>query len=80
MIIGVPREIKSHEYRVGMTPGGVAELSAKGQEVVVESGAGEGSGFADAEYREAGARIATREEVFGQGELLVKDKEPLPAA
>lgn len=79
MIIGVPREIKTHEYRVGMTPAGVAELAREGLEILVEAGAGEGSGFADEEYRQAGASVCGREEVFGQAELLVKVKEPLPS-
>lgn len=79
MIVGVPREIKTHEYRVGMTPAGVAELAREGLKVLVETGAGEGSGFADEEYRQAGASVCGREEVFGQAELLVKVKEPLPS-
>ena len=77
MIIGVPREIKTHEYRVGMTPAGVAELARGGHTVLVETGAGEGSGFADGEYLRAGARVFGREEVFGRAEILVKVKEPI---
>ncbi|GLI36932.1 alanine dehydrogenase [Geobacter hydrogenophilus] len=79
MIVGVPREIKTHEYRVGMTPAGIAELARGGHTVLVETGAGEGSGFADGEYLRAGARVCGREEVFGPAELLVKVKEPLPS-
>lgn len=79
MIVGVPREIKTYEHRVGMTPAGVAELVREGLEILVEAGAGEGSGFADEEYRQAGASVCGREEVFGQAELLVKVKEPLPS-
>ena len=58
MRIGVPRELKNHEHRVGLTPFSVAELTALGHEVWVESGAGAAIGFADADYRTAGARIA----------------------
>ncbi len=78
MIVGVPREIKTHEYRVGMTPAGVAELARGGHTVLVETGAGEGSGFTDGEYRRARAEICGRDELFGRAELLVKVKEPLP--
>ena len=79
MIIGVPKEIKRHEYRVSLTPGGAAELKRDGHTVLVEAGAGEGSGFGDDEYRRAGARICDREELFERSELIVKVKEPLPA-
>ncbi len=79
MVIGVPKEIKTHEYRVGMTPAGVAELKHAGNTVIIENGAGEGSGFGDGEYREAGAEIAGRETLFAQAELVVKVKEPLSA-
>lgn len=79
MIVGVPREIKTHEYRVGMTPAGVAELVRGGHGVLVESGAGEGSGFADGEYRGVGAEVCGRTDVFERAELLVKVKEPLPS-
>jgi alanine dehydrogenase len=79
MIIGIPKEIKSHEYRVGMTPAGVGTLYAEGHEVLVEIGAGLGSGFTDEEYRVAGARLVEVEEVFAQAQTLVKVKEPLPA-
>jgi alanine dehydrogenase len=77
MRIGVPREVKVHEYRVGLVPGGVRELVAAGHEVVVETAAGVGIGVDDAAYRTAGARIvAAAREVFDQGELIVKVKEP----
>jgi alanine dehydrogenase len=80
MRIGVPREIKVHEYRVGLVPAGVRELTAAGHEVIVETGAGEGIGLADAEYRAAGAAIAgSAAEVFAKGQLIVKVKEPQPA-
>jgi alanine dehydrogenase len=79
MRIGVPREIKVHEYRVGLVPAGVRELTAAGHEVVVESGAGNGIGLSDAEYRAAGATIAAQApEVFAQAQLVVKVKEPQP--
>jgi len=76
MIIGVPKEIKREEYRVGVTPVGVEEIKRDGHTVLVETGAGEGSGFSDEEYRKAGAEIA--ETVFGKADLIVKVKEPLP--
>jgi len=77
MKIGVPKEIKIHEYRVGLVPGGVAELVRAGHVVVVETGAGRGIGFDDADYRAAGAGIgATAAEIFASAELIVKVKEP----
>jgi alanine dehydrogenase len=79
MLIGVPREIKTHEYRVGLVPGSVRELVHHGHEVVVESGAGAGIGFDDAAYEAAGARIlAGGADVFDAAELVVKVKEPQP--
>ena len=79
MIVGVCTETKTHEYRVGMVPAGVAALVAGGHTVLVEMQAGVGSGVHDNEYREAGARIVeTREEVFGEADLIVKIQEPLP--
>ena len=78
MRIGIPSEIKDHEYRVGMTPAGVHALSERGHEVAVESGAGIGSGFEDDDYREAGAEIlASPEEVWARSEMIVKVKEPV---
>lgn len=77
MIIGVPREIKEHEYRVSMTPPGVSRLVKDGHRVVVETSAGTGSGFPDEEYKEAGADISDRDRLFGDAELIVKVKEPL---
>ncbi|MBX6366838.1 MAG: alanine dehydrogenase [Rhodospirillales bacterium] len=80
MLVGVPKEVKTHEYRVGLVPGSVRELVHHGHEVVVETGAGAGIGFEDADYVRAGARIAAgAEEVFGAAELIVKVKEPQPA-
>ncbi|MFW5737996.1 MAG: alanine dehydrogenase, partial [Spirochaetota bacterium] len=79
MTIGVPREIKRHEYRVGMTPHDARSYVGHGHEVFVETQAGVGSGYEDAEYEEAGARIvASPAEVFHAAELIVKVKEPLP--
>lgn len=78
MIIGVPKEVKREEYRVAVTPGGVAELVAAGHELLVESGAGFGSGFADDDYRHGGATLVCREELFRSAALIVKVKEPLP--
>jgi alanine dehydrogenase len=77
MRIGVPREIKVHEYRVGLVPAGVRELVGAGHEVIVETGAGNGIGVDDAQYRAAGASIAaTAADVFSRAELVVKVKEP----
>ena len=77
MKIGVPREIKNREYRVGMTPAAVHELCGHNHEVFVETGAGLAIGFSDEDYRQAGARILeTAGEVFDTAELIVKVKEP----
>ena len=77
MRIGVPKEIKNHEYRVGMTPGSVAELTSQGHEVLVETNAGAAIDFTDADYVAAGAKIAaTAAEVFEASDLIVKVKEP----
>src|SRR5919106_6526787 len=77
MRIGVPKEIKTHEYRVGLTPASVRELVEHGHEVLVESDAGDAIGLGDAMYQSAGARIAAHaEEVFAGAELIVKVKEP----
>src|SRR6266545_1462382 len=80
MRVGVPKEIKDHEDRVGLVPSSVAELVHHGHEVLVERGAGVGAGLADDQYVAAGARIvASAEEVFAQSEMIVKVKEPLAA-
>ncbi len=80
MRIGVPKEIKVHEYRVGLVPAGVRELVTAGHEVLVESGAGLGIGVDDAQYRAAGASIAANAaEVFARADMVVKVKEPQPA-
>ena len=79
MIIGVPKEIKNNEFRVGMTPGGVREFVAHGHTVLVENSAGDGSSFTDAEYSAAGADlVATADEVFARADMIVKVKEPQP--
>ncbi len=78
MVIGVPREVKREEYRVGVVPAGVSDLKAEGHTVLVEAGAGLGSGFSDDEYLDADADIVDRDAVFRSSELLVKVKEPLP--
>jgi alanine dehydrogenase len=80
MRIGVPKEIKVLEHRVGLTPGSARELSAHGHELIVEASAGQGIGMDDDAYRNAGASIvATAAEVFGQAEMIVKVKEPQAA-
>lgn len=77
MRVGVPKEIKNHEYRVGLTPSLVAELTAHGHEVVVQTNAGGGIDIQDADYVAAGARIvATAADVFAQSDMIVKVKEP----
>ncbi|MGW4123221.1 alanine dehydrogenase [Nocardia sp. NPDC004711] len=78
MKIGIPREVKNHEYRVACTPAGVHELVARGHEVVVEAGAGVGSTFEDDAYRFAGAQVLdTADEVWGVADLVLKVKEPV---
>lgn len=80
MRVGVPREIKNHEYRVGLTPPSVAELTAAGHAVTVETQAGAGIDFDDAEYVAAGARIApSAADVFAASDMIVKVKEPQPS-
>ena len=80
MRIAVPKEIKNHEYRVGLTPASVRELTARGHEVWVQVGAGAAIGLSDQAYQAAGARLAAdAAEVFKQGEMVVKVKEPQPS-
>jgi alanine dehydrogenase len=80
MLVGVPKEIKSEEYRIGLVPETVRELIARGHHVEVEERAGEGAGIADDEYIAAGAQIVgAPEQIFERAELIVKVKEPLPA-
>ena len=75
MHIGVPREIKNHEYRVGLTPSSVREMVAHGHRVTVETGAGKGIGATDEVYRKAGAVIsASAEEIFANAEMIIKVK------
>ncbi|HYV17119.1 MAG TPA: alanine dehydrogenase [Conexibacter sp.] len=79
-IIGVPTEIKTHEYRVAITPSGVRELTDRGHDVLIQAGAGEGSAVPDEAYVAQGARIVPdADAVFGEAELIVKVKEPQPA-
>jgi alanine dehydrogenase len=77
MLLGVPKEIKVHEYRVGMTPASVREVINHGHEVVMETGAGTGIGASDDDYKAVGATIAdTAEDVFARADMIVKVKEP----
>ncbi|OUM88812.1 MAG: alanine dehydrogenase [Bacillus thermozeamaize] len=78
MIIGIPKEIKNNEFRVAVTPAGVHQLTQAGHQVILERSAGAGIGFSDEDYRAAGARIADRETVWREAEMVMKVKEPLP--
>ncbi len=78
MVIGVPKEIKTSENRVALTPAGALELSRRGHSVYIQSTAGEGSGFSDSEYESAGAHILpTIEDVYAKSEMIMKVKEPI---
>src|ERR1700694_1273138 len=80
MLVGVPKEIKDSEYRVGLVPSTVRELAGNGHHVIVEQNAGSGAGLADADYQAAGAEIvADADQVYGRAEMIVKVKEPLAA-
>ncbi len=80
MKISVPKEIKNHEYRVALTPAGVHELVTRGHDVFVEADAGVGSAIADEDYLAAGAKVlSTADEVWGEGEMVLKVKEPIAA-
>jgi alanine dehydrogenase len=80
MIIGIPKEIRDNEFRVAMTPGGVRELTRHKHQVVIETGAGLGSGFTDNEYAQAGATVAhSASEVWNRAGIILKVKEPLPS-
>ncbi|MCC6347554.1 MAG: alanine dehydrogenase [Nitrospirales bacterium] len=79
MVIGVPKEIKKEEYRVGITPSGIAELKRDGHTLLVETGAGAGSGFSDDEYHAVGAEVMDRDPLFRKAGLIVKVKEPVAA-
>ena len=79
MLIGLPKEIKNHEYRVGLTPASVRELTQHGHQVLVQTGAGAGIGMGDEQYVAAGATlVADAAQVFAQAEMIVKVKEPQP--
>src|SRR6185436_16686851 len=78
MRVGIPTEIKNNEYRVAITPAGVAELTRRGHEVLVQAGAGDGSAICDRDFKAAGAQIVeTAEEVWAEADLLLKVKEPI---
>src|SRR5262245_46273379 len=77
MIIGVPKEIKTREYRVGLTPAGVASVTSDGHKVLVETGAGVGSGLPDEAYVAAGAKIVQQATIWGDADMVVKVKEPI---
>jgi len=79
MLIGVPKEIKNHEYRVGMVPGSVREVVGNGHEVIIQTGAGDRIGCSDTDYKAVGAKIIeTAEEIFANADMIVKVKEPQP--
>ena len=81
MLVGVPKETKDNEFRVGIVPSTVRELTDKGHRVLVETGAGTGAGLPDGDYKAAGAEIVPdADRVYGSAELIVKVKEPLPTA
>src|ERR1700712_1780767 len=78
MIVGIPKEIKSNEHRVAITPAGVAELKKHQHKVIVQAGAGQGSGFTDENYTAAGAEIYKEaKDVFAAAEIILKVKEPI---
>ena len=78
MVIGIPKEIKDHEYRVSVTPDGVKALRQAGHDIWIEQSAGIGSGYSDEDFRSAGAIMAeSKEQLFQQSTLIVKVKEPL---
>jgi alanine dehydrogenase len=78
VIVGLPKEIKDNEYRVGLTPAGVRALHDAGHEVIVEKSAGEGSGFEDSLYQRAGGSIIeSADEVWARADMIVKVKEPI---
>jgi alanine dehydrogenase len=80
MLVGIPTEIKNNEYRVAITPAGVAELTRRGHDVIIQAGAGEGSALTDNDFKAAGAQIvSTADQVWADAELLLKVKEPIAA-
>src|SRR5436190_5455411 len=77
-VVGVPNEIKTHESRVALTPVGVEELTRTGHKVLIQAGAGQGSGISDDQYRQCGAEtVDSAQEVWANADLIVKVKEPL---
>src|SRR6201994_1717770 len=80
MQVGIPTETKNNEFRVAATPSGVAEVTRRGHEVVIQAGAGEGSRIADSDFKAAGAQlVTTADEVWAEADLVLKVKEPMPA-
>src|SRR4051794_21500596 len=80
MIIGIPKEIKNNENRISLTPAGAHVLIAAGHKVVIEHGAGEGSGFTDEDYSKEGVQVLLEAaEVWAAAEMIIKVKEPLPS-
>ena len=80
MLIGVPKEIKNHEYRIGLTPAGARELTHHGHQVMVQRDGGKSIGLTNEMYEKAGARIVdTPEEIFARADMIIKVKEPQPA-
>src|SRR5262249_426344 len=80
MLVGIPKETKADEYRVGLVPSAVRELAARGHRVLVEQGAGAGAGIANADYQAAGAKfVAPADQGFARAERIVKVKEPIGA-
>ncbi|MFI5349918.1 MAG: alanine dehydrogenase, partial [Elusimicrobiota bacterium] len=77
MKIGVPKEIKNREHRVGLVPGGVRALVKDGHKVLIEKNAGAGSGITDEEYKTAGAAIVDKKRLFADADMIIKVKEPL---
>ena len=79
MLIGVPKEIKNHEYRIGLTPSGARELISHGHKVMVQNDGGKSIGLTNEMYQKAGAEIvATAEEIFARADMIIKVKEPQP--
>ena len=80
MVVGVPKEVKNHEYRVALTPAGALEIKKREHRVIIQAGAGLGSGFDDSSYTEVGVEIVeSADEVFSQADMIMKVKEPLPS-
>ncbi|MDT5226144.1 MAG: alanine dehydrogenase, partial [Mycobacterium sp.] len=80
MRVGVATETKNNEFRVALTPAGVAALTHRGHDVLIQAGAGEGSAITDADFKAAGAQLlTTAEQVWSEADLLLKVKEPIPA-